>query len=527
MHFDQLSVLLVCRRIISVLLLLTLSGLTATAQTTPKADVWYPVYPVLQGKIHNPVARINLPASADGQNLEEIVVRLEEGNKGLENVQIFSTGRDSVFSANRLLATANAGESIRLKNDLPLRKGDNYLWVSLQPAEHLSPTDRLKVRVSAVIIDGKEHALPSTDAPRLRAGIALRQPGEDSVDTYRIPGLVTTNAGTLIAAYDVRYNSSADLQEDIDIGINRSTDGGKTWQPMQIIMDRGRWGGLPEAANGVGDPAILVDRTTGTLWVAGLWTHGYPGERAWDASGPGLTPAETGQFLLVKSDDDGQTWSEPINITEQIKDPDWTLLLQGPGRGITTRDGTLVFPAQYKDADGMPYATIIASRDHGQTWQIGTGAKSNTTEAQVVQLADGALMLNMRDNRGGARSVYVTKDLGKSWTAHPTSRQALIEPVCMASIISHAYQGKRFLLFSNPNSTEGRHRMTIKVSPDEGLTWPKEYQVLLDEGTGRGYSCLASIDENTVGILYESSQADLVFQKVPMEELLKTNQPNK
>lgn len=197
--------------------------------------------------------------------------------------------------------------------------------------------------------------------------------------------------------------------------------------------------------------------------------------------------------------------------------------MQGPGRGITTQDGTLVFPAQYKDAEGMPYATIISSQDHGQSWQIGSGAESNTTEAQVVQLEDGSLMLNMRDNRGGTRSVYVTEDLGRTWTAHPTSRQALIEPVSMASIISHEYQGKRFLIFSNPNSTEGRQHMTIKVSPDDGLTWPKEYQLLLDEGSGRGYSCLTSIDENTIGILYESSQADLVFQKVQMDELLKTN----
>ena len=501
-----------------------LSGLMGAAQTNPDIDVWYPVYPVLQGKIHNPVARINLPASADGQTLEEIILRMEEqGKNGLEKVQVFSTGNDSSFSANHLFATAKTGKSVRLKNDLTLQKGNNYLWISLQPSEKMSPTDRFIAQVEAVVIDGKEQAIPSADAPLLRAGIALRQHDEDSVDTYRIPGLVTTNDGTLIAVYDVRYNSSVDLQEDIDIGINRSTDGGETWEPMQIIMDRGTWGELPEEANGVGDPSILVDRNSGTIWVAGLWTHGYPGERAWNASGPGLTPKETGQFLLVKSDDDGLTWSEPINITGQIKNPDWTLLLEGPGRGITTQDGTLVFPAQYKDAEGMPYATIISSQDHGKTWQIGSGAKSNTTEAQVVQLADGSLMLNMRDNRGGARSVFVTQDLGRTWTAHPTSRQALIEPISMASIISHEYQGKRFLIFSNPNSTEGRHHMTIKASEDEGRTWPQEYQVLLDEGTGRGYSCLTSIDENNIGILYESSQADLVFQKVQMEELLETN----
>lgn len=504
------------------LLVLLLWSLTTIAQTNPEIEVWYPVYPVLEGKTHNPVARVNIQAQSGGQQLNEIVVGVEEkqGKNSISKAQVFYTGKDSVFTTGRLFAEIGAGKNMRFKDGLPLQKGDNYLWISLQPAKRMSPKDRFTVQVNTVIIDGKKHTIQEKNPHLLHTGIALRQHGEDGVDTYRIPGLITTNQGTLIAVYDVRYNSSVDLQENIDIGINRSTDGGETWEPMKIIMDRDTWGGLPEDANGVGDPSILVDRTTGTIWVAGLWTYGYPGKRAWNASGPGLSPEETGQFLLVKSEDDGLTWSEPINITEQIKDPSWTLLLQGPGRGITMENGTLVFPAQFKDAAGVPYATIIYSEDHGKTWQIGTGAKSKTTEAQVVQLADGSLMLNMRDDRGGARSVYITKDMGKTWTEHPTSRKALIEPVCMASIISHEYKGEDLLIFSNPNATDGRHHMTIKVSKDQGMTWPVAYQLLLDKGTGRGYSCLTSIDENTIGILYESSQADLVFQKISLKKLL-------
>ena len=149
-------------------------------------------------------------------------------------------------------------------------------------------------------------------------GVALRNGGDDGVHTYRIPGLATTNKGTLIGVYDVRRRSGGDLPGDIDVGMSRSTDGGRTWEPMKVIMDMGndpRW-----RYDGIGDPAILVDQTTGTVWVAATWSHG---NRSWIGSGPGLKPEETGQLMLVRSDDDGVSWSEPINITEQVKKPEW------------------------------------------------------------------------------------------------------------------------------------------------------------------------------------------------------------
>ena len=144
-----------------------------------------------------------------------------------------------------------------------------------------------------------------------------------------------------------------------------------------------------------------------------------------------MTPEETGQLMLTHSDDDGLTWSQPINITAQVKDPKWRFVLQGPGRGITTRDGTLVFAAQFRSApggphQGKPFSTILWSQDRGASWHIGAGVKVDTTESQVVELQDGRLMLNCRDNRGGARSIYTTDDLGATWMRHPTSRLSLI-----------------------------------------------------------------------------------------------------
>jgi sialidase-1 len=173
----------------------------------------------------------------------------------------------------------------------------------------------------------------------------------------------------------------------------------------------------------------------------------------------------------------------------------------------------------------MPHSTLIYSKDHGQTWRIGTGAKPDTTEAQIVELNDGSLMLNMRDNRGGFRSICTTGDLGKTWQEHPTSRAALPESVCMASFIrfSSVTDGDKrdILLFSNPATTRGRYNMTIKASLDEGMTWPDRYHKLFFEPDCAGYSCMAKADETSVGILYEGGDsAHLIFEKFHIDEIV-------
>ena len=158
-------------------------------------------------------------------------------------------------------------------------------------------------------------------------GIGVCHAGDDGSASFRIPGLVTTNKGTLLGVYDVRYNNSVDLQEHVDVGLSRSTDKGQTWEPMRIAMSFGETDGLPSGQNGVGDPSILVDERTNTVWVVAAWTHGMGNARAWTNSMPGMTPDETAQLMMVKSTDDGRTWSEPINITSQVKNPSWCFLL--------------------------------------------------------------------------------------------------------------------------------------------------------------------------------------------------------
>ena len=256
------------------------------------------------------------------------------------------------------------------------------------------------------------------------------------------------------------------------------------------------------------------------------WAHGAGVGRSWNNSRDGLAIDRTPQLVISESADDGKTWTEPRNITAQVKDPKWNFFLQGPGCGITMEDGTLVFPAQYIDENRMPHSCIIYSKDGGETWKRHNSPRSNTTEAQVVELEPGTLMLNMRDNRGGSRAVAITKDLGETWTEHPSSRSALREPVCQASLIKVKAEdnitGKEMLVFSNPNTDSGRFNMTIKVSFDGGNTWNESDQLLIDSEWSAGYSCLTLIDKETLGILYECSGSPLAFQAIKIKDIVKT-----
>jgi sialidase-1 len=231
--------------------------------------------------------------------------------------------------------------------------------------------------------------------------------------------------------------------------------------------------------------------------------------------------------------DDGQSWSEPENLTRMCKKEEWDLWAVAPGRGITLDDGTLVFPSQGRNPGKGGFSNITYSKDGGSSWQTSEPAYYGTNECAVTQLSDGAVMLNMKygQNRGlrgkeNGRAVTLTTDLGETWIEHPGSRNSLREPACMGSIHRHEYTEdgikKSILLFSNPDVDHNpRRRITIKVSFDDGMTWPEDYWLLLDEGYGRGYSCLTSIDETSIGIIYEGSQADMTFESIQLSELLK------
>lgn len=457
------------------------------------------VRPVLIGKEHSPVLEVVLEVR--GNEGEFRLDGLHWELVGVEERQVKSTslriGRD--FRSSEPFTP-------RLLNE-----GTTRLWCAVTPGDDVTLEDRWDARVTRIGANG--FTVPFGDGDPegdLRTGVALRDAGDAGVHTYRIPGLARTPKGTLIAAYDLRYESGRDLPGHVDVAVQRSTDGGRTWSAMQVCMDKGE----PHNQNGVGDPTVLVDPASGRIFVFALWSQG---NRAWNGSGPGMTPEETGQLLVTTSDDDGLTWSPLRNLTPMLKNPEWRLFLQSPGNGIAMKDGTLVLPAQYRAADGLPWSTVCTSKDGGETWAIGTGARENTTECRVVELEPGTLMLNMRDNRGGLRAVRTSKDLGKTWEDHVSHRSVLPEPVCNAGLI-RGDDGR--LWFMNPAVSKApRRNMTLRASDDDGKTWP--HSLLLFEPTCAGYPCIEAMGDS-IGVLYEGgAAAHLIFERVKIEEVIR------
>lgn len=492
------------------------AGLTITAQQT--------VNPILKRKAVNPIWRLEIEVPAGGLEFKALSGTINKaGLTDLNSLEAYlsteNKEKEQVLDAKKKIgSSAVSGKKFSIPLDAKLAAGKHVIWISATVKPEANIDDRIELKVSNLTdaASGKHKVSIQGPVAASRLGIALRNPNDDDVNSYRIPGIVDTDKGTLISVYDVRYKNSGDLPGNIDVGMNRSTDGGKTWEPMKIIMDMG----APHENNGVGDPSILFDPVTKTIWVAALWSKG---NRSIAGSGPGLSEEETGQFALVSSTDDGLTWSKPYSITAQVKNPVWRLFFPGPGNGIAMADGKIVFPAQYWDENKMPHSTLIYSDDHGKSWKAGVGAKSNTTESQLVETTPGKIMLNMRDNRGKFRSVATTTDMGLSWETHPTSYKTLIDPVCMASLIKARVKVKgkmkEVLFFSNPNSSKDRKDLTIKVSLDLGETW-QDASLLVDDRHSFGYSALTKIDDQTLGLLYEGVR-DLYFVRIPVKELIK------
>jgi sialidase-1 len=322
--------------------------------------------------------------------------------------------------------------------------------------------------------------------------------GEDGYPAYRIPALITTKKGTMLAFAEGRA-SLRDHAEN-DIILKRSTDSGRTWRPLQVVDEDG--------SNSLNNPTAVVVRETGRVLL--MYQRYAKGFDEHDAE-PGHDGPRICRTFIKHSDDDGLTWSKRIDVTSQVKRPtEVTSTATGPGIGIQLargqHAGRILMP--FNQGPYGKWRVNAAYRDdRGESWRYGEtaeeGTKGHANEVQFAELNDGSVMLNAR-NQGGdkLRKIAVSRDGGRTWS--PTRTDAtLIEPVCQAGLLRYPGNSdptKDIFLFSNPASQSARTNGMIRLSRDEGKTWPVSR--VLYAGSF-GYSCLAGLPDGSVGCLFE------------------------
>ncbi len=323
--------------------------------------------------------------------------------------------------------------------------------------------------------------------------VDLFKSGENGYHTYRIPAIVETKRGSLLAFCEGRRGGRGDAG-DIDLLVKKSRDGGKTWSSASVIFDGG--------GDTIGNPAPVVEKRSGTVFLLFTRNRGDDTERQIiDQTAKG-----TRTVWVTQSRDDGKSWSKPQEITGAVKARDWTWYATGPGNGIQTKKGRLLVACDHITAGAKEYFShVIYSDDRGKTWKLGGSAGPGANESTIAELPDGKLILNMRSYRGRHRRLVArSSDGGLTWTGLDDD-EALIEPVCQASLIASG----SLLLFSNPAS-EKRERMTVRLSRDGGATWPEWRTVYAGPAA---YSNLVNRKRGGWGLLYENGVRD-AYEKI-------------
>lgn len=345
---------------------------------------------------------------------------------------------------------------------------------------------------------------------------AVYQAGTGGYAIYRIPGIVVTGKGTVLAYGEARKTARGDWGA-IDIVMKRSTDGGRTFSDMRVIAS------VPgEKAK---NPVALAQN----LAAAGEVTYNnpvaIPGRRAGTVHF--VFCLEYMRAFYMRSDDDGATFSAPREITAAFegfrRNYDWKVLATGPGHGIRLRSGRLLIPIWISTGTGghahrPSVAATIYSDDEGSTWRAGEIALPNEgdwtipNETAAVELSDGRVLLNARTESKLHRRLLTTSAGGASNWTRPEFHQQLLEPICMGSMTRLKLRGKSIVLFSNPDNLsradgkelEGRSRdrknVTVKASYDDAKSWPVSRSI---EPGPSGYSDLAVLRNGTILLLFE------------------------
>jgi sialidase-1 len=337
--------------------------------------------------------------------------------------------------------------------------------------------------------------------------------GLKSIQSYRIPGIVVTKKGTVLAYCEARHNNAADWGE-IEIYLRRSTDSGVTWSEAKAVAHSGqRFEGNPHKLidgvheQTVNNPVAIVDHITGNIEF--LYCINYA------------------HCFSMRSCDDGLTWSKPIEITQVFeafrKFYNWKVIATGPGHGIQLKNGRLIVPiwiAYGKVGDhGPSAAATIYSDDHGLTWKAGDMAITpnsditNPNETTAAELSDGRIILINRNTSKFNRKLVTFSSSGVDAWSKPIFQKELWEPQCMASIINYPLI-PGILLFSCPHTLSQdlnkheipgakgkRENLTVQMSRDDGKTWLISHVI---EQEKSAYSDLAILSDGSIICMYES-----------------------
>uniref|UniRef100_UPI003217939D sialidase family protein n=1 Tax=uncultured Draconibacterium sp. TaxID=1573823 RepID=UPI003217939D len=338
----------------------------------------------------------------------------------------------------------------------------------------------------------------------------LWEQGKGKYNNYRIPSLIVSPKGTLLAFCEGREGGDAG---DIDLLLKHSVDKGKNWSAEQIVWD--------DAQNTCGNPCPVVDEQTGRIWLFLTWNNGEDNESAIVRK----TSAYPRLPYHCYSDDDGKTWSEPVSLAESCRDTSWGWYATGPGVGIQIKNGPhkgrLVIPANhsYNDPNGTirngTYgygAHVLYSDDHGKNWQMSETIKPGCNESQVAELTDGTLIMNMRSyNDQYSRAVSYSKDGGETWSEIEHDYQ-LVESKCQASLLNFGkVDDYNIHLFLNPAVPIGRNHLTIKASFDDCKSWSNSKLIYAGPAA---YSSLTQLPEKKIGLFFEAGE------KSPYEKMV-------
>jgi sialidase-1 len=319
----------------------------------------------------------------------------------------------------------------------------------------------------------------------------LFRSGDNGVHTYRIPALLETRQGTLLAVADARHESSRDMPARISLVMRRSADRGRTWSRVRTVRAVGE--------GGVGDASLLADRKSGRIWC--FHSYGPPGIGFFTAKPGAVTGPGTFQFHAIWSDDDGESWSPPVDLTPQVKNPSWEAMFATSGTHFQTSRGRYLVPMVVRDGAGQVASHNAYSDDAGKTWRIGPAIAPMSDESKAVELAGGVILQNMRN--GKARTVARSHDGGITFDP-PEHDAALIDPGCNAGIVRYRRGRRDLVVFTNAASTR-RENLSVKLSADGGRSWTRGRA--LHPGPA-AYSTVIVLRDGTVGVLYERGEKD-------------------